>query len=159
MMFASIARRMFHFLFTSRPANSSRCAQPRLEMLEDRCCPSGVNDFAPVITSNGGGDSALVPTALTFVTRMTATDVDPGSVLTYRIAGGADANRFQIDETTGVLSFLAEQDPLLPTDADLDGYYRVDAEVSDGVHTDTQSLRVAVIDPQAISVLFDADVF
>src|SRR5439155_1083519 len=46
---------------------------------------------APVITSNGGGDTAAVSVAenSTAVTTVTASDPDAGTTLTYSIAGGA----------------------------------------------------------------------
>ena len=50
----------------------------------------------PQIVSNGGGDNATVsiPENATAVTTVVATDIDPGTTLTYSIVGGADAQRF-----------------------------------------------------------------
>ncbi|MEG1991026.1 MAG: cadherin repeat domain-containing protein, partial [Christensenella sp.] len=52
---------------------------------------TNVNE-APVITSNGGGDTAAVSVAenSTAVTTVTSTDVDAGATATYSIIGGAD---------------------------------------------------------------------
>ena len=62
---------------------------------------------APVITSNDGGDTAAVNVAenTTAVTTVTATDVDAGQTKTFSISGGADKALFEIDGTTGVLTF------------------------------------------------------
>ena len=59
----------------------------------------------PIITSDGGGATAAVNVAenTTAVTTVTATDADAGATLTYSISGGADAAKFTIDGTTGVL--------------------------------------------------------
>ena len=67
---------------------------------------------APVITSNGGGDTAAVSVTenSTAVTTVAATDADAGQTLAYSIAGGADAARFGIDARTGALSFLTAPD-------------------------------------------------
>jgi len=69
---------------------------------------TNVNDNPPVITSNGGGDSAGVSVAenATAVTTVAATDAD-SDTLTYSITGGADALKFSIDATTGALTFAA----------------------------------------------------
>jgi hypothetical protein len=100
----------------------------------------------PVITSNGGGDTATV--ALNegdiFVTTTTATDPDSGTVLTYSILGGVDAARFQINPSTGVLQFISQPDYETPADADGDNAYEVIVRVSDGSLTDTQALTIVV---------------
>jgi len=77
---------------------------------------------APVITSNGGGNNAIasIRENLTFVTRVVATDQDPGTVLTYSITGGADGAAFQINPTDGTLAFKLAPDYERPTDSDHD---------------------------------------
>ena len=103
------------------------------------------NDNAPVITSNGGGATASVSIAenTTAVTDVNATDAD-NDTLTYSISGGADSALFQIDATTGVLSFIAAPDFEAPTDAGANNIYDVEVSASDGLHSDTQSLAVTV---------------
>ena len=66
-----------------------------------------VANRASVITSNLGGPTAAVsvPENSTAVTTVTAVDAD-GDALVYSIAGGADAARFAINATTGVLRFV-----------------------------------------------------
>lgn len=103
---------------------------------------------APVITSNGGGATAAVTINenSTFVTTVTATDVDVGAVLTYSIAGGADAAKFTIGSSSGVLSFITAPDFETPTDVGGDNIYDVIVQVSDGTLTDTQAIAVTVAD-------------
>ena len=63
---------------------------------------------------------------------MTATDADPGATLSYTIVGGADAARFAIDATTGVLTFVAAPNFEAPTDGGGNNVYDVVVQVSDG---------------------------
>jgi hypothetical protein len=104
-----------------------------------------INDGTPVITSNGGGATASIGLAenLTLITTVTATDPD-GSALTYAVTGGADAARFAIDSTTGVLRFVSAPDFEAPGDADGNNVYDVIVTASDGVFTDTQALTISV---------------
>ena len=69
------------------------------------------DDGPPVITSDGGLDTASITMGenQTAVTTVTAVDTDvPTQTLTYSISGGADAGKFSIDSATGTLSFTTE---------------------------------------------------
>ncbi len=103
-------------------------------------------NHAPVITSNGGGATAAVSIAenSTAVTTVSATDLDPGTSLSYSISGGADAARFQIDAATGALIFKAAPNFEAPTDVGANNVYDVVVQVSDGSLTDTQAIAVTV---------------
>lgn len=108
---------------------------------------ANTNDNAPVIISNGGGGAAainVVENSLA-VTSIAATDPDGPVVLTYRIAGGADAALFQID-ANGVLGFRTAPDFEDPLDTDRNNIYDVTIEASDGVSTDIQALTITVTD-------------
>lgn len=98
-----------------------------------------------VITSNGGGAAASVNVAenSTAVTTVTATDAD-GQTLTYSISGGADAARFTIDSSTGVLTFVVAPDYEAPNDSGANNVYDVVVSASDGVDADTQAIAVTV---------------
>ena len=105
-----------------------------------------VNDNNPVITSNGGGSSGAinVPDHTTAVATVTATDADlPAQSLTYSISG-ADASKFTINTSTGVVSFISPPDVAAPTDAGGNNVYDVIVQVSDGSVTDTQAIAVTV---------------
>ena len=101
---------------------------------------------APVISSNGGGATATLSILQysTAVTTVTAADVDAGTTLTYSISGGADAALFQIDATTGALSFKNAPNFEAPTDAGGNNVYDVVVQGSDGALTDTQAISVTV---------------
>ncbi len=107
---------------------------------------TNAND-APVITSDGGGDTAAV-TAFenaTAVTKVIATDQDAGAAVTFSLTGGADKTLFAIDAATGVLTFLAAPNFELPGDADADNKYEVTVTAADGSNgTDAQAITVTV---------------
>ena len=107
----------------------------------------GGGNSAPIITSNGGGATAAISVAenSTAITTVTASDVD-GNTLTYSVTGGADAAKFGIDSSSGVLAFLTPPDFEIPTDADGNNQYVVIVQVSDGTAIDTQTITVTVTD-------------
>ncbi len=103
---------------------------------------------APVITNDGGDATAAVTSYenSTVVTTVTGADADmPVQTLTFSITGGADAAKFSINSSSGVLSFLAAPNAEAPTDVGGDNVYDVVVEVSDGVGgVDAQTIAVTV---------------
>ncbi len=106
------------------------------------------------IGCGGGGSKNSAPefttTATQSVTEGTSSPValhadDKGSV-TYSIAGGADADKFQIDPQTGALSFKTAPDYENPTDADSNNQYIVIVKATDeeGLST-TETITVTVL--------------
>jgi hypothetical protein len=112
---------------------------------------TAVND-PPVITSDGGGDTATVSVLerTTAVTTVVAPDPDGPSV-TYSIVGGVDAAKFQIDGATGALSFVTAPNFDIPTDTDHNNSYLVQVRASDGSLSDDQSITVQVTDNPAVT--------
>ncbi|WP_292517316.1 FG-GAP-like repeat-containing protein [Mesorhizobium sp.] len=115
-------------------------------------------DQPPLITSDGGGETAAVSidenTAA--VTTVTATDPDPGDTLTFSIAGGADAALFKIDGQTGELSFIDAPDYEKPKDAGLDNVYDVTVHATDASGSfGTQDISVTVNDVVGITASGD----
>ena len=108
---------------------------------------TNVNEFTPVITSNGGGPTAAVsaPENQTAVTDINASDGDL-QTLTYSISGGPDAARFAIVPATGVLTFATAPNFEAPTDVGTNNVYDVTVQASDGLLSDTQALAVTVTD-------------
>ena len=91
-----------------------------------------VNEFAPVVTSNGGGAviNISVPENTIDVTTITVTDADlPTPSIEYIFAGGADDFLFNIDPSTGKLSFVTAPSYNAPNDAGLDHVYNVKFEI------------------------------
>ncbi len=110
-------------------------------------CPAAPLNMAPTIASNGGGANAAVSIAenTTAITTVIATDADlPVQTLTHSITGGADAAKFTINASTGVLGFLAAPNYEIPTDAGTNNVYDVIVQVSDGSLTDTQAIAVTI---------------
>ena len=114
---------------------------------------------APVISSDGGSSTASVNVAenTTAVTTVTSTDVDGGTA-SYSISGGADAAKFSINSSTGVLTFVSAPDFESPTDVGADNVYNVQVTVSDGVGgTDSQDISVTVADLDEFDVTAPVD--
>ncbi|MGL4727716.1 MAG: cadherin domain-containing protein [Bosea sp. (in: a-proteobacteria)] len=103
---------------------------------------------APVITSNGGGTSAVTTVAenIALVTTVTAADPDVADTVTYSIVGGVDAALFTINPATGALTFITPPNFETPTDSDGNNIYQVTVRASDGVLFDTQSISITVND-------------
>ncbi|GGE00364.1 hemolysin [Polymorphobacter glacialis] len=106
-------------------------------------------NYPPVITSDGGGATAVLTIAenTAAVTTITAADQDAGQTLGFGIAGGADAALFVVDAATGLLSFANAPDFENPVDADGDGVYQVNVRAFDNLGgSDVQTLSVTVAD-------------
>ena len=103
---------------------------------------TGVNE-APEIN---GGDSINVnaPENQTSATTVIADDPEQDE-LTYMISGGADAAKFTIDSSSGVLDFVTAPDFENPADADGNNVYNVRVTVTDGSLSDMQAIAVTVI--------------
>ncbi|MCB1723015.1 MAG: DUF4347 domain-containing protein, partial [Gammaproteobacteria bacterium] len=101
----------------------------------------------PYITSNGGGATASVNVneGVTAVTTVAASDTQSDPV-SYSIAGGLDASRFDINSSTGALTFKSAPNYESPTDSNSDNVYVVTVQASDGTYTDTQTISVHVQD-------------
>jgi hypothetical protein len=143
--------RLINVAITDGNGNVSSTATSTIVVLD------GVTNQPPAIGSDGGGDTATkdVPENTTTVTTVTSTDPNAGDTLTYSIVGGTDGAKFQIDPTTGALSFITAPNFEAPTDTDGNNSYVVQVQVADGKGgTDTQTLTVNVTnanEPPAIT--------
>jgi len=96
---------------------------------------------APDITS---ADKFSVAENTKIVGTVTAIDTNPGDVVTFSISG-ADAALFNIDSTTGELSFKAAPNFEDPLDAGKDNVYDVIVTAKDkGGLTDEQAVKITV---------------
>jgi hypothetical protein len=95
---------------------------------------------APNITSTAfsiAENGTLVGTVL-------ATDPDASTTLTYSISGGADSGLFDINTSTGDLSFKFAPNFEAPGDSGGDNIYDVTVKAFDGSLSDTQAITVTV---------------
>jgi len=100
---------------------------------------------APTITSGTNATTAAVNFAENgtgAAYTVTATDPDAGAVLTYALAG-ADAALFNINATTGAVTFKAAPNFEAPTDAGANNVYDITVTASDGTNT-TAAQAVAI---------------
>ena len=106
---------------------------------------------APVISSNGGGESAEISideNSIISVSTVSATDPD-GDTVRYSLTGGADQNLFSLEATSGVLSFKVAPDFENPDDSDNDNKYVIQITATDDSSdslTDSQTLTISVSD-------------
>ncbi len=118
----------------------------RIQFADGTLTAAGFVSGVPTITTP---DTAEVDEGLLFVADV-ETDDDTASesngLLSYSISAAPDSNAFEIDEDTGVVSFLTAPDFETPTDANGDNVYQVSIQVSDGLNTDTLDLSVTVQD-------------
>ena len=93
-----------------------------------------VND-APVFTS---GITYNTTDALATVGLVQATDVESGTNLDYSLEGGADAALFDVDQTTGEITFTSG--------LNVAGTYTIDVGANDGTDLSTQAVTINVAD-------------
>ncbi len=103
------------------------------------------------ITSDGGGDRATVyvKEGKTTVTDINSTSNNGYAESTpnvqYSLVGGDDAARFNLNTSTGLLTFKSGPNFESPQDANADNAYQVSVQVKDAAgETDTQALSVVV---------------
>ena len=114
--------------------------------------PPPVVNHPPVITSPAARAAAENQTT---IATLTATDEDlPAQPLAWSVSGGADASLFAIS-AAGVLTFVDAPNYEAPTDANADGVYVVDVQVTDGqggVTTQTVSITVADVNDAPVII-------
>ncbi|MEA1892048.1 MAG: cadherin domain-containing protein, partial [Campylobacterota bacterium] len=104
-----------------------------------------VANTAPTITSSATVDSAENQTA---VITVTATDAQ-NDTRTYTLTGGADQAFFEINTTSGVLTFENAPDFETPADSDAGNDYVVEVTATDdgaGTLSDSQTITISVTD-------------
>jgi len=113
---------------------------------------------APVIISDGGGETAALERAenITAVTTVTAEDQDTEDTLTFSITGGTDSALFSIDSSSGALTYISAPDYDTPSDSDSGNDYEVEVTVTDdglGNLTDVQTITITITDENEAPVI------
>ncbi len=102
---------------------------------------SSIND-SPTITTLS---SVNVVENNMFVIKIISSDPDKTDSATYSISGGADSSLFDINSSTGVLTFRSAPNYEKPSDTNIDNVYEVQVQVSDKSNaTDTQTFNITV---------------
>lgn len=98
---------------------------------------------APIFSS--GSSATVAESQLSAGYTATATDAN-GDSISFNIDGGDDAALFEINSTTGVLSFLSAPVFSTPSDSDTNNAYQVSLEASDGTDSTTLALTITIIE-------------
>ena len=101
---------------------------------------TNVNE-APTVTS--AATASFAENATGTVYTATATDPDAGTTLTYSITG-ADASLFDINATTGAVTFKSSPNYEAPTDAGGNNVYDITVGASDGTNSATKAVAISV---------------
>ena len=101
---------------------------------------TNVNE-APVITSVLRPALPRMPAGTVYT--VAATDQDAGATLTYSLTG-TDAARFNINSTTGAITFKSSPNYEAPTDSGANNVYDVTVRASDGVNTTSKAVAITV---------------
>ena len=101
---------------------------------------TNVNE-APTVTS--AATASFAENATGTVYTAAATDPDAGATLTYSLTG-ADASLFNINATTGVVTFKSAPNYEAPGDAGGNNVYNITVGASDGTNTATKAVAVSV---------------
>ncbi|GAB5407239.1 MAG: choice-of-anchor Q domain-containing protein [Aureliella sp.] len=132
----------------------SRADHAQIGNRDSNASDLGAYELSPgslMISSFGGVARASIAVAentTTVVDLSVVDDVDTeGSGIGYSISGGADSALFNVDATTGQVTFISAADFEVPTDANLNGVYEVEVRAADSDgHTATQVIEVTVTD-------------
>ena len=101
---------------------------------------TNVNE-APTVTSAATASFAENGTGTVYTAA--ATDPDAGTTLTYSISG-ADAALFNINATTGVVTFKSSPNYEAPGDAGGNNVYDISVTASDGTNSTTKAVAISV---------------
>uniref|UniRef100_UPI00188CAA4E beta strand repeat-containing protein n=1 Tax=Noviherbaspirillum soli TaxID=1064518 RepID=UPI00188CAA4E len=103
--------------------------------------PAG-NNTAPTFTSP---NAFSMPENSTAVGTVAATDAE-SQALTYSLVTGGDAALFNVNATTGALSFITAPNFEAPADAGANNVYNLTVQASDGTLNTTQAIAITVTD-------------
>ena len=103
------------------------------------------SDNAPTIISNGFASANENVSISTGVYTISAIDADAGNTLSYSILGGIDAALFNVDSSTGVVTFKNSPDFEAPKDFGGDNIFNILVQASDGKLTSVRNVDIGVM--------------
>ena len=101
---------------------------------------------APTITSATTASASENVSTTTPVYTVAATDPDANTTLAYSISGGADASLFNINTSTGAVTFKASPNYEAPADSGANNVYDIVVQASDGSLSSSKSVSITVTD-------------
>jgi len=127
--------------------------------------PKGADGDDGAAGSNGQSAPAITSSSFFYLTENSdtsytavAVDVDVSDQLMFALVGGEDFALFDIDSSSGVLTFKVSPDFEYPADADENNVYEVDLSVTDGTFTTTKALLIKVRDFKIIPKIVTAEI-
>jgi len=111
--------------------------------------PSAATVFFSVISSG----SASIAENITIATTVTSSAIS--SPTSFSIISGDDRTLFNIDSSTGELSFISAPDADSPADADSDNVYIVDVRITDGQSNDIKTMSITVTNVNEVTITSD----
>jgi hypothetical protein len=121
------------------------------QALDPDCPAGGSSNTAPTITSSASAAVAENQSAAIDVQTTDDNDAE-GAGLTYSKTGGADQALFNLDGSSGVLTFITAPDFEAPGDVGGNNVYDVQVTVTDsGSLTDVQDIAITVTDVDEIA--------
>ena len=106
---------------------------------------TNVNE-APSVTSGGTATTLENVSTSTAVYTATGTDPDANTTLAYSISGGPDAALFNINPTTGAVTFKTSPNFEAPADAGANNVYDIVVQASDGSLSEMKAVAISVTD-------------
>ena len=101
----------------------------------------------PTITAPGGVAGATSSAVSVYENQTAVTTLSANRTVSWTITGGADSSKFEINQSTGVITFRTAPDYEAPTDANTDNVYVLVVTATDsGGLTSTQTVSVTVLD-------------
>ncbi|KYG72216.1 hypothetical protein MB14_09250 [Roseivirga ehrenbergii] len=106
-----------------------------------------LNENDPIITSDGGGESASVSVEenSTLITTVVTGGIEEGFDI-YYTKSGPDSYYILLNSTTGELTFRLNPDFEFPVDSNKDNVYEVTITAQEGDRTDSQTILINVTD-------------
>ncbi len=114
--------------------------------------PSAATVFFSVVSTG----SASVAENITTVATVTSSAIS--SPTSFSIISGDDRTLFNIDSSTGELTFISAPDADSPSDADSDNVYIVDVRITDGQSNDIKTMSITVTNVNEINITSDASI-
>ena len=117
---------------------------------------TNVNEVEPTITSETSTTFAENGTGTAYTANSSVT-VEVGTTIVYSISGDDDAHLFEIDSSTGIVTFIAAPDFETPLDSDGDNDYVFVVTATAGPMADTETVTITVTNVNEAPVIISGE--